>query len=507
MVLMVGLRFYGFASSYKKNQNLDLKKVCSRLDKILPVFKTAYSVPGMVVGVLLDNTVIYRKSLGLRRLGSNRKVTTRSLFHMASVSKPFVATAIMQLVEKGKMKLDANLINYLPYFKLADKKYKDITIRQILNHTSGIPDVTDYEWDKPQFDDGAAERYVRSLSEKKMLFVPGKGYRYSNMAYDILAAVIARISGKTFETYVKENVFDPLDMKDSTFLKREVPDELENNAHIVDYNSISLKTKVSDEYPYNRIHAPSSTLHSNVEDMMRWGMANLNSGVLDGEKILKATTHATMWKPPLNEQSDKYVGMSWFVDKYKGLTTVSHGGGDLGFRTYFLMVPKMNLAIVTMGNCSSFNSRAVVNSVLDILLGETPQSPKQPVTVPVGLKILKDGIKSALKLYKSLKKLESDNYIFRENLLNNLGYALIKEKRLDDAIEIFKLNVHEYPDSWNVYDSLGDAFKLNGEFKKSLMNFKKAFKKNLRKNDHDKRYAKYQKKIISELETKIKTRL
>jgi CubicO group peptidase (beta-lactamase class C family) len=505
LFFVFGLICFGFSNQGKQTHSLDMSKVKEKLDKILPNIQTTLQVPGMVVGVLKDGKVIYKNSLGVRRLGSDRKMTSRSLFHMASVSKPFVATAIMQLVERGKIKLEAKLKDYLPYFKLADQEYKEITIGQMLNHTSGIPDVRDYEWDKPQVDDGAAERYVRSLTEEKMLFAPGEGFRYSNMAFDILADVIARVSGFTFEEYVKKNIFKPLGMKDSTFLKPEVPDELENNAHILG-NRISFSIKVSEVYPYNRIHAPSSTLHSNVEDMMRWGRANLNGGILEGNRILKAATHAKMWKPAVVAYGNNHVGISWFIGKYKGLTTVSHGGGDLGFRTYFLMVPKMKVAITTMGNCSTFNSRAVINTVLDVMLGEKPQQVKRPVIVPVGRRILDKGVRSAVKLYYSLKEEKSGQYSFSEGMLNNLGYALLRENRIEDAIEIFQLNVKEYPNSFNTYDSLGEALKEKGLWFKALKNYKKALEMNPQNTGFQKESAQNQKKIIKELEEKIKER-
>jgi CubicO group peptidase (beta-lactamase class C family) len=105
---------------------------------------------------------------------------------MASITKPFVGTAIMQLVERGIVDLDAPVVQYLRYFQLADDRYNQITVRQMVTHASGMPDVEDYEWDKPQYDDGALERYVRSLTNQKLLFAPGERVQYSNMAYEVL---------------------------------------------------------------------------------------------------------------------------------------------------------------------------------------------------------------------------------------------------------------------------------------------------------------------------------
>ena len=133
---------------------------------------TSYDLPGVAVGIVKDNKIIYAKTFGYLNTETKEPVTLTSLFHMASVSKPFVATAIMQLVEQNKMHLDSTVVSYLPYFKLDDDQYKNITIKQMLNHVSGMPDVQDYEWYKPVYDEGALEQYVRSISSKKMRSAP-----------------------------------------------------------------------------------------------------------------------------------------------------------------------------------------------------------------------------------------------------------------------------------------------------------------------------------------------
>src|SRR5439155_7542327 len=138
-----------------------------------------------------NGKLIYAKGFGLAKLGSNTSIATQSLFHMASVTNTSVATATMQLVEQGKIDLDAPVTKYLPYFKLDDDRFGQIKIRQMLSHTSGIPDVTDYHWDKPEYDAGALERFVRSLANQKLVFGPGEKFAYSNTAYEVLGDVIA----------------------------------------------------------------------------------------------------------------------------------------------------------------------------------------------------------------------------------------------------------------------------------------------------------------------------
>src|SRR6266478_7904969 len=133
-------------------------------------------LPGFAIGVIKNGKLIYASGFGVAKLGGNTPITSKSLFHMASVTKTFVATSVMQLVEKGKIDPDAPLIRYLPYFLLNDERYRTITIRQMLSHTSGIPDTVNYNWDKPEYDAGALERFVRSIADQKLVFAPGEKF-------------------------------------------------------------------------------------------------------------------------------------------------------------------------------------------------------------------------------------------------------------------------------------------------------------------------------------------
>lgn len=194
-------------------------------------------LPGFAIGVIKDGKLIYAKGFGVSKLGETTPVTTRSLFHMASVTKTFVATSIMQLVEAEKIDLDAPLTRYLPYFHMADERYKTITIRQMLSHLSGIPDVADYNWNKPEYDDGALERFVRTIAQQKLIFAPGERFAYSNAAYEVLGDVIAKVSGVSFEDYVQHHILTPLGMKDSTLLVRNTNPQLLTSPHVKEARS------------------------------------------------------------------------------------------------------------------------------------------------------------------------------------------------------------------------------------------------------------------------------
>jgi CubicO group peptidase (beta-lactamase class C family) len=330
-------------------------------------------LPGFAIGVVRNGKLIYAKGFGVARLGGNTPVTSRSLFHMASVTKTFVATAVMQLVEKGKIDLDSPLIRYLPYFRLNDERYRAITIRQMLSHTSGIPDTVNYNWDKPEYDAGALERTVRGLADRKLVFAPGEKFAYSNTGYEILGDVIAKVSGASFEDYVQHNILTPLGMKDSTLLVREANPQLLTSPHVLENDQVI----VSKVFPYNRAHAPSGTLYSSIEDMSAWAIANLNHGELNGKRILKRETAELMWQPVADALGMK-EGISWFSTDVQGHHLVLHSGGDVGFESLLILAPDDSVAVVAMCNFAAPNNHDLnefVNVALRIMLGIKQSTP------------------------------------------------------------------------------------------------------------------------------------
>jgi len=330
-----------------------------QIDAYLAEKVSVDGIPGLAVAVVHDGAVIFNRAYGVRKLGKGEKLTPDHIFHFASVSKPFVATAVVQLAEKGKLKLDDPVVKHLPYFRLADERYSEITIRQMLNHTAGMPDVEDYEWDKPQFDKGAAERYVRSMSSEKLLWAPGTDWKYSNMAFDVLGDLIAKVSGLSFEEYMRINILEPIGMVNSSFIYPKIDKKLRTTGHTGD------PARISAIYPYNRRHAPSSTLNSSVAEMTRWMLVNLNWGELDGRRILRDESYDLLW----TATTDHDIGLGWFIYEEAGIWEVSHGGSDLGFRSYIMLSPDEGIGIVMASNWQLTDAdNEIVYDIMDLVL-------------------------------------------------------------------------------------------------------------------------------------------
>jgi CubicO group peptidase (beta-lactamase class C family) len=434
------------------------------LQPLIEDFLRKQEIPGLAIAVVDDGRVVYEHGFGVQSLKGKDAVTPRSLFHMASITKPFVATAVMQLVEKDRIRLDAPITAYLPYFEMADPRAKTITIQQLLTHTSGMPDVDDYEWDKPQYDDGALERYVRSLRDQKLVFAPGERFQYSNIAYEILGDVVAKASGMTFEDYVQKNILQPLAMSDSTLLVTDANPVLMTWGHELDGRG---KPFASNVYPYNRAHTPSSNLHSNIRDMSRWAIANLDGG----KGILTPATHQRMWtsnrdilQADPNERRQA-IGLSWFLGQHRGRRIVSHGGGDTGYITDLVLIPEGRKAVAWMVNVDYIDQPPLTRAALDAAFGLEPEPiVSKRSTGRVLMAAYKDGgLDAALKQYAAIKANQADLYDLGERALNSFGYFLLGEKKTDEAIRVFQMNIEAFPKSANARDSLGEAYEAAGD--------------------------------------------
>ena len=300
--------------------------------------------PGLAIAVVFGGKEIYSKAFGVKNVDTNEPLNTGDLFHWASVTKPFVATAIVQLVEKGLVDLDAPVVQYVPYFEIDDEASGSITVRQMLTHTSGMPDVLDYEWDNPVYDDDALEQYVRGLKSRKLIFRPGEKFRYSNIAFEVLGDLIAKVSGMTFEAYIDTHIFQPLGMDQTTLLITDTEADQRTSPH----TQSNDKTVVREHWPYNRKHAPSSTLITNVHDAAKWAAANLNRGILGNTRILQEDSYRLLWEPSVD--TTKRVGLSWFRGRKERHNAVYHSGSDRGFQSDVTLIPDLGLGIVVVTN-------------------------------------------------------------------------------------------------------------------------------------------------------------
>lgn len=327
----------------------------NRIDTAVVQLMHEQQIPGLAISILKNNIVVYNKGFGIANISTGSPVTPQTIFQLGSDSKMMVGIAIMQLQAQGKINLDAPLTDYLPDFELSDTRYKNITIRQILSHRSGLPYCSDYkqcdylDYQAPEFDDGALARHVHRSNSVDLVSEPGKKMQYSDLGFEMLGVVIARLSGESFEDYIKQHVFLPLGMAHSSFLLADIPPSTLAAPHVLN-KTISINRY----FPYSREHAPSSHLFSNLEDMNRFANAQLQRGHVGTTQLVPAAAYDAMWSPEiatnLPSPWEKNLGLGWFLGVNDGHRLVGHAGGDTGYASEFILAPDDSLSILVMVN-------------------------------------------------------------------------------------------------------------------------------------------------------------
>jgi CubicO group peptidase (beta-lactamase class C family) len=338
----------------------------TKIEKVVQFVFDANHVPGMAVGIVQDGQPVYVKDFGVARIGTEQPVTPQSIFQVMQIAGLFTAAAAMQLVEQGKLELDAPVVEYLPYFKLADERYKQITTRHLLTETSGLPPsheerpYLDWEGKTPQTDDGALQRYVRSLSDTKLAPMPlgeTRAYDTTNMGYDIAGDVIAKVSGEVYEDYMQRHILEPLGMTGSTFYFEQVDPALRVAPHVME----GFDVVVSELATWSRERAPSEGLFTTLADMLRWAQTCLNRGELDGQRILQEASWDEIWKPQVHlgwggAQDDEGLG-GWFMASTRKHRVCDYWGDDVGSHCAIYLMPEDNAGAVVLGNLFTASQR------------------------------------------------------------------------------------------------------------------------------------------------------
>jgi len=416
-----------------------------------------------------NGKVIYKKGLGLANMEWNIPNTPETRFRLGSITKQFTATLILQLVEQGKIKLDGKITDYLPDYR-KDTGAK-VTVHQLLNHTSGIPSYTslpdfgnDVSRNPYQVDD-----FVKKYASKDLQFEPGSKFSYNNSGYFLLGAIIEKVTGQTYEQVLKEKILDPLGMKNTGY---------DHHGTILEKRASGYE-KTGEGYvnaPYLDMSLPYSagSLYSTVEDLYLWDQA------LYTNRVLSALSKDLMYKPHLDEYA-----YGWVIANTKlgtgteAVPSIRHGGGINGFNTMIARYPAQKNLVVLLDNTSQGGGvDRLTREITNILYNQPYSLPKMPLAEAMLKLTEQNGVGAAIALYRALKTTHANVYDFSEPELNRLGYQLLQAKKTKEAIEIFKLNVEAYPQGFNTYDSLGEAYMVNGNTGLAIQNYKKSLELN-----------------------------
>lgn len=345
------------------------------------------SGPGIAISVVQDGEIIYKKNKGYANLEHLVAITDSTKFVVGSIAKQFTAFSILLLEDEGKLSIGDNIIKYLPEL---DELGHNVTIKQLINHTSGFRNTTDLNSLKGITDQDltSQEEMVRLLLRQKGLnFIPGSRFQYCNAAYVLLAEIVKRVSGMSFAEFTQERIFEPLKMENSLFV--DDPNLLVKNKAFSYYKQDNSYCYI----PLNRSIVGSTGLYTTVGDLCLWAN-NFDNRTVGSQNILQKMKE----KSSLNNEEIIPYALGQELKMYKGLNVIFHGGGDAGFRSYLLRVPQHKLSIAISGNFESFNPLNLAYGLIDAFL---PNEIKEPIKKKVPIYANKD-----------LKKFEGDYQVF-----------------------------------------------------------------------------------------------
>jgi CubicO group peptidase (beta-lactamase class C family) len=361
---------------YGQTNDTDIDK---QIDNLFSGYNQA--TPGVALAVVKDGKIIFKKGYGAANLEYDTPITPKTVFQIASVSKQFTAFSIYLLEKQGKISLEDDIRKYVP--EVPDFG-KPIKIKHLLAHTSGIRDqwslLTLAGW---RMDDIITTEQILKIirRQKELNFEPGSQFSYSNSGYTLLAEIAARVSGKTFAEYMKENIFAPLGMNDTQFY---------DDANRIVKNRADSYEKLGGAYQKKNLNhsvVGATGLLTTVEDLSKWALNFENPKVGDAELIRRFDEPSLLnnGQPVLFaviNGENSYHAKGQFTRNYRGVDLLNHSGHDAGFRTFLLRFPGKKLSIIALSNDEHLNifqtSFTIANLYLKNDLKEMPNV--NPVT-------------------------------------------------------------------------------------------------------------------------------
>lgn len=433
-----------------------------------------------------DGKLIFSDGFGMANMEHDIPNRPDTKHRLGSITKQFTAALILQLVEEGKLKLNKPIVTYLPDYTgpAADV----VTIHHLLTHSSGIPSYTSFPgfFEEKSRDPASPKEFVKTFADSTLQFTPGEKIAYNNSGYFLLGHIIEEVTGKSYEQVLQQKILDPLNMKDTGYDHHETI--LKNRAAGYEKNGSGYVNA-----PYLDMSLPyaAGSLYSTVEDLYKWDRA------LYEDEILSEESKKLMFTPQIPD-GDAHYGYGWVVgnmDVGKSIDSVpivAHGGGINGFNSLIVRFPEDEDLVVLLNNTGGTRLRDMAMGINNILHGAEAEIPKRSLAMEVLPVFENQGVDAGKKKFEELKT--DDSYALKEPEMNRIGYRLLQNGKTKEAIEVFKINVAEFPDSWNTYDSLGEGYMLDGSLDKAIENYEKSIKMNPENENGKKMLAKIREK-------------
>ncbi|KMQ65867.1 beta-lactamase [Chryseobacterium angstadtii] len=458
------------------------QNVNSAVDEIIHREMKTRRIPGVQIAVVQNGKIVSSKSYGLSNIQDQVAVTNQTIFPINSNTKVFTGVAIMQLVEQGKVDLKAPIDTYLQNLPV---EWQKITVDQLLTHISGLPDMLKL-FDPVTGNIGQSrteDAVFEKLKAAPLEFKTGERFSYNQTNYYLLGKIIEKITHQPFADFFKEKQFDVVGLKHTVF--GDSRDVIPHYAPSYRYRSFfdgkksSRDKLVNDYYEFPDFSRTSAGLNSTAEDLGNWIIALQN-----GKLLQKQSTLDLMWtQGKFNNGTATEWVRGWGIAKFrKKHKAIGMSGGN---RSVLLVYPDDHLAVVILTNLGGSAPEDFVEEIAGCYIPDIIKA--DPLTY-LRKNLQKIGFENAIDFVNKEKKKNPD-FSLQESELNNWAYRMLAVGQNKEALNIFKLNVYLFPDSWNVYDSYGEILLKTGDKNKAIEMYQKSVELNP-DNDNGKKVLK-----------------
>lgn len=343
-----------------------LGTAAAQTDKVDDYVKTQMEkqkIPGLSIAVVRNGEIVKAQGYGLANIELNAPATPETIYQSGSMGKQFTATAVMMLVEEGKIGLDDRISKYLGE---VPESWSKITVRNLLTHTAG---TTDYPKDFDFRRDYTEDELLKKAEAITVAFAPGQKWSYSNVGYVTLGILLGKVTGKFYGEFLKERIFKPLDMNTARIINE--ADIIPNRA--AGYRMVKGELKNQEWVSPAMNTTADGSLYLTVLDMAKWDAA------LYTEKLLKRSSLDQMWTPvKLNDGVTKPYGFGWSIADVRGHKLIEHGGAWQGFTTFIARYVDDKLTVIVMTNRAGANPGAIAHGIAGLYNPElTPPERKE----------------------------------------------------------------------------------------------------------------------------------
>jgi CubicO group peptidase (beta-lactamase class C family) len=430
-------------------------KTSTNIDRYIQHLQHRHGIPGIALAIQKGDRILYKKTFGKASIEHNSPITGASIFRIYSLTKPIVSVGIFQLIEQGKLSLEDRIDTYV---KDIPTSWKGIQVKHLLTHSSGLPDMAPYARMEK-----LTEQEAKELVFKKDKNATGVEYSYNQTNFWLLQLIIEKISGVSLENFIIKGQFEGF----------------EKEVFFSSNSKVIIPNRVTGYFPFEtgtiQISHPSlkgrymfaaNGLNITMDAFLAWNHK------LNNNELLQKETKEQMWATFSYSGSDKIFSYGWDKRTINGHDSYGFSGSLV---TAYRIFPNDDISIVFLSNGlgNYYNIDNIVNHIASLVDTDIVDTANEAFEALLQ-KIVDHEIDAMRKEYmvlKEQKKYESLNF---EALVNDVGYQLINQKRIEKAIEVFTFNTKQFPKSANAFDSLGEAYYRNHQDELAIEQYQKA---------------------------------